>query len=186
MPAVKPGLMPVADRQQGEGPRIEFQVAHPVSFMCAARGFQTASDHFRGKPRILHGMSGFTEPSPKINPVFRQPGPPGRIIGPLQTTWSQAISNKRVQWITAASAWALSAVAANVWSDVGAEETAMLTNFGAGGGWYEPAASGQGFSFDVVPQTNQLVAYWFAYPEEGAPANGTRRRVTSAGIRQAW
>jgi hypothetical protein len=48
-----------------------------------------------------------------------------------------------------------------------ADPNPMLINFGAGGGWYEPATDGQGFSFDVMPETNQLVAYWFTYPEEG-------------------
>jgi hypothetical protein len=48
-----------------------------------------------------------------------------------------------------------------------AEETPMLVNFGTGGGWYEPATGGQGFSFDIMPENNQLVAYWFTYPLEG-------------------
>jgi len=81
--------------------------------------------------------------------------------------------NKRMNWITSACAWALSAVAINTCAD----ETAMLINFGAGGGWYEPATSGQGFSFDVAPESNQLVAYWFAYPEEG----GAREWYTAQG-----
>lgn len=71
--------------------------------------------------------------------------------------------NKRKKSITATCAWALSMVAVNTC----ANETPMLINFGAGGGWYEPATSGQGFSFDVVPESNLLVAYWFTYPEEG-------------------
>lgn len=52
-------------------------------------------------------------------------------------------------------------------ASVPADQPPMLINFGAGGGWYEPATDGQGFSFDVVPETNQLVAYWFTYPAAG-------------------
>ncbi|HKJ17778.1 MAG TPA: hypothetical protein VJ984_10540 [Xanthomonadales bacterium] len=48
-----------------------------------------------------------------------------------------------------------------------ADESQMLINAGVGGGWYEPATDGQGFAFDVVPESNQLVAYWFTYPEAG-------------------
>jgi hypothetical protein len=48
-----------------------------------------------------------------------------------------------------------------------AAELPMLVNFGAGGGWYDPETSGQGMVFDIVPSSNQLVAYWFTYPEEG-------------------
>jgi len=48
-----------------------------------------------------------------------------------------------------------------------AAETPMLVNAGAGGGWYEPATSGQGLVFDIIPGNNQLVAYWFTYPENG-------------------
>lgn len=58
-----------------------------------------------------------------------------------------------------------------------ADETPMLVNFGVGGGWYEPATSGQGFSIDVVPGSNQLVAYWFTYPNEG----GTREWYVAQG-----
>ena len=65
-------------------------------------------------------------------------------------------------WIRIATvAWLASAATSH------AEETPMLVNAGAGGGWYEPATNGQGFSFDVVPESNQLVAYWFTYPLEG-------------------
>lgn len=81
--------------------------------------------------------------------------------------------NKRMKSMTAACAWALSTVVVNTCAD----ETPMLINFGAGGGWYEPATSGQGFSFEVVPESNQLVAYWFAYPEEG----GAREWYTAQG-----
>lgn len=48
-----------------------------------------------------------------------------------------------------------------------AKEPLMLVNFGAGGGWYDPATNGQGFSFDIIPASNQVVAYWFTYPQEG-------------------
>lgn len=48
-----------------------------------------------------------------------------------------------------------------------AAEAPMLVNFGSGGGWYEPASSGQGLVFDIIPDSNQLVAYWFTYPENG-------------------
>jgi hypothetical protein len=81
---------------------------------------------------------------------------------PIQTNWSNTMI-KSIKSITAACAWALSVATVNAI----AGETPMLINFGAGGGWYEPATSGQGFSFDVVPESNQLVAYWFTYPEEG-------------------
>lgn len=50
-------------------------------------------------------------------------------------------------------------------SAVAAEEVPMLINQGVGGGWYEPTTSGQGLVFDVIPDTNQMVAYWFTYPE---------------------
>ena len=60
-----------------------------------------------------------------------------------------------------AGAWALALVAAQA----SAEAPPMLINLGAGGGWYEPATNGQGFALDVVPESNQLVAYWFTYPE---------------------
>jgi hypothetical protein len=52
-------------------------------------------------------------------------------------------------------------------SSINAQESGMLVNYGVGGGWYEPVTSGQGFSFDVIPSSNQLVAYWFTYPETG-------------------
>ena len=71
--------------------------------------------------------------------------------------------NKLMRWITTECAWALLAVAINTCADV----TPMLINFGAGGEWYEPATSGQGFSFEVVPESNQLVACWFTYPVSG-------------------
>ena len=64
--------------------------------------------------------------------------------------------------IAAKTAWGLLALTAETIAD----EPPMLINFGAGGGWYEPATSGQGFSFDIVPESNQLVAYWFTYSEE--------------------
>lgn len=44
---------------------------------------------------------------------------------------------------------------------------AILINVGVSGGWYEPATAGQGFSLDVIPESNQLVAYWFTYPQSG-------------------
>jgi hypothetical protein len=81
--------------------------------------------------------------------------------------------NKSMKSIINACAWALSLVAVSTCAD----ETPMLINFGTGGGWYEPATSGQGFSFDVAPESNQLVAYWFAYPEEG----GAREWYTAQG-----
>ena len=43
----------------------------------------------------------------------------------------------------------------------------ILINVGVSGGWYEPATAGQGFSLDVIPESNQLVAYWFTYPQSG-------------------
>jgi len=70
---------------------------------------------------------------------------------------------KLMKVMIAAGAWTLSAQAVNVL----ASEPPMLINFGAGGGWYEPATNGQGFSIEVVPESNQLVAYWFTYPEDG-------------------
>lgn len=50
---------------------------------------------------------------------------------------------------------------------VAAGDLPMLINFGSGGGWYDPVTGGQGFSFDIVPESNQLIAYWFTYPETG-------------------
>lgn len=71
--------------------------------------------------------------------------------------------HKRMNSIAAAWALALSATAAGA----NADEQPMLINLGAGGGWYEPATNGQGFALDVVPESNQLVAYWFTYPVAG-------------------
>jgi len=48
-----------------------------------------------------------------------------------------------------------------------ADEPRMLINAGLNGSWYEPATSGQGFVFDVVPSHNLMAAYWFTYPVEG-------------------
>jgi hypothetical protein len=48
-----------------------------------------------------------------------------------------------------------------------AAELPMLINAGVGGGWYEPAIAGQGFSIDVVPDSNQHIAYWFTYAKQG-------------------
>lgn len=71
--------------------------------------------------------------------------------------------NKRTKYLSTAGLFLLVAVGATC----NADEPMMLVNFGAGGGWYEPATNGQGFSFDLIPASNQLVAYWFTYPEEG-------------------
>lgn len=49
-----------------------------------------------------------------------------------------------------------------------AQDTPMLINYGLTGSWYEPATNGQGVIVDIVPDSNQLVAYWFTYPEDGA------------------
>jgi hypothetical protein len=62
-------------------------------------------------------------------------------------------------------------------SIAGAEEPPMLINFGVSGSWYEPATSGQGFVFDVVPSSNLIAAYWFTYPVEG----GEREWYLAAG-----
>jgi hypothetical protein len=70
---------------------------------------------------------------------------------------------KQIKPIVIRIVWSLLVMTVETFAD----ETPMLINFGSGGGWYEPATSGQGFSFDVVPESNQLVAYWFTYPEEG-------------------
>jgi len=50
---------------------------------------------------------------------------------------------------------------------VAAQEQPMVITYGVGGGWFEPATNGQGFVFDVIPATNQMVAYWFTYPQDG-------------------
>jgi hypothetical protein len=52
-------------------------------------------------------------------------------------------------------------------STASAEESPMLVNYGTSGGWFEPATSGQGLVFEVIPSSNQLAAYWFTYPIEG-------------------
>jgi len=69
---------------------------------------------------------------------------------------------KQMKSTIAACAWALSIVVVSA----SAAEKPMLINLGAGGGWFEPATSGQGFALDVVPESNQLVAYWFTYGED--------------------
>ena len=48
-----------------------------------------------------------------------------------------------------------------------AQEPPMLVNFGINGSWFEPATSGQGLVFDLVPSSNLLAAYWFTYPLDG-------------------
>jgi hypothetical protein len=50
---------------------------------------------------------------------------------------------------------------------VAAQEQPMVITYGVGGGWFEPATNGQGFVFDVIPASNQMVAYWFTYPQDG-------------------
>lgn len=69
---------------------------------------------------------------------------------------------KHLKWLMT-----LCAVALTLTTDLRADEIPILVNFGLGGGWYEPATNGQGFAFDIVPESNQLVAYWYTYPEEG-------------------
>ncbi|MGV6851562.1 MAG: hypothetical protein ACWA5R_05190 [bacterium] len=36
-------------------------------------------------------------------------------------------------------------------------------DYGITGSWYNPELPGQGFSFEVIPDTHQFVAYWFTY-----------------------
>jgi hypothetical protein len=50
---------------------------------------------------------------------------------------------------------------------VAAQDQPMVITYGVGGGWFEPATNGQGFVFDVIPSSNQMVAYWFTYPRDG-------------------
>ena len=50
---------------------------------------------------------------------------------------------------------------------VHAQDSEMLINYGLAGSWFEPATNGQGLIVDIVPANNQLVAYWFTYPEDG-------------------
>lgn len=38
-----------------------------------------------------------------------------------------------------------------------------VTDGGLTGSWYAPELSGQGFMFEVVPQTGQIVAYWMTF-----------------------
>lgn len=48
-----------------------------------------------------------------------------------------------------------------------ASDPPMVINLGVAGSWYEPATDGQGFSIEVVPTSNSLVAYWFTYTLSG-------------------
>jgi len=48
-----------------------------------------------------------------------------------------------------------------------AQEPPVLINYGMTGTWYEPATSGQGFLFDLIPSRNFVSASWFTYPIEG-------------------
>lgn len=53
------------------------------------------------------------------------------------------------------------------WSVSSVAGTNMLVNYGINGSWYDPATSGQGFVFDLIPSRNLLAAYWFTYPADG-------------------
>ena len=79
-----------------------------------------------------------------------------------------------------------------------AQEQPMVITYGVGGGWFEPATNGQGFVFDVIPASNQMVAYWFTYPQDGdgrewfiaqgdiSGAREYRKCVNSTSALSAW
>ena len=50
-------------------------------------------------------------------------------------------------------------------------------NHGMSGLWYNPATDGQGFAFEIVPQTRQLVAHWYTY----ASADGKQQWLFADG-----
>lgn len=56
----------------------------------------------------------------------------------------------------------------------GAEEENFDINFGLTGSWFNPATSGQGFLFDVVPSQMQVVIYWFTFDDEAGGPEGQR------------
>lgn len=49
-----------------------------------------------------------------------------------------------------------------------AGESGFVIDAGIMGAWFDPETSGQGFSLEVVPSQNQLVAYWFTYSADGS------------------
>lgn len=49
----------------------------------------------------------------------------------------------------------------------GGEPDPFLITFGITGSWFDPTQSGQGFSLEVVPAADLLVAYWFTFPPVG-------------------
>ncbi len=48
--------------------------------------------------------------------------------------------------------------------------------FGFSGAWYDPATSGQGFAFEINPQTNGIFGGWFTYANDNAPQDQRGRR----------
>lgn len=59
----------------------------------------------------------------------------------------------------------------------------FLMNAGLNDAWYEPATSGQGFFITVYPTLNKVVASWFTFDTELAPADATGDLVGSG---QRW
>mgnify|MGYP000507107065 CR=1 FL=1 len=67
-------------------------------------------------------------------------------------------------------------------------EPEFKVNAGISGAWYNPATSGQGFYFEMLPQANALLAAWFTYdlfqPEDtvmSAVGHPGHRWLTSQG-----
>ncbi len=63
---------------------------------------------------------------------------------------------------------------------------AMDLNFGHTGSWFKPEQSGQGFSVEIVPATqegepDQLVAYWFTYARGSAGGVNKQRWFVGQG-----
>lgn len=53
----------------------------------------------------------------------------------------------------------------------------FVIDYGITGAWFERATSGQGFSLLVLPERNQLVAYWFTF----VPAGGKQQWMVGVG-----
>jgi plastocyanin len=47
------------------------------------------------------------------------------------------------------------------------EKAGFQIGFGITGSWFDPTQNGQGFSLEVVPASDVLVAYWFTFPPQG-------------------
>lgn len=46
-------------------------------------------------------------------------------------------------------------------------ETPFAIEYGITGSWYDVTFDGQGFSIEIIPGTNTLLAYWFTYTPDG-------------------